>query len=83
MRLYPHAYPWLRGHGSIEALASSYARRRRRLYPWLRGHGSIEAPQCDSDWGWDREYPWLRGHGSIEAQQLFSMRRNNVRRIHG
>ena len=37
-------YPWLRGHGSIEA-RSRYSCRcpTSASYPWLKGHGSIEA----------------------------------------
>ena len=37
------AYPWLRGHGSIEALNTPAILIVKSWYPWLRGHGSIEA----------------------------------------
>ena len=64
-------YPWLRGHGSIEAMSTGHtnAGSEIQLYPWLRGHGSIEASKRTSlDARLDRRgYPWLRGHGSIEA----------------
>ena len=36
------AYPWLRGHGSIEGTALASGANWTALYPWLRGHGSIE-----------------------------------------
>ena len=36
-------YPWLGGHGSIEAFQSGDGWARQRKYPWLGGHGSIEA----------------------------------------
>ena len=37
-------YPWLRGHGFIEAFTRWAATLLGSMYPWLRGHGSIEAP---------------------------------------
>ena len=37
------AYPWLRGHGSIEAPSKKVKPAAVFGYPWLRGHGSIEA----------------------------------------
>ena len=36
-------YPWLKGHGSIEALMKIEQRHSMPAYPWLKGHGSIEA----------------------------------------
>ena len=36
-------YPWLKGHGSIEAPRIKQSVDRRNRYPWLKGHGSIEA----------------------------------------
>ena len=36
-------YPWLKGHGSIEACLDKAQPHPLRWYPWLKGHGSIEA----------------------------------------
>ena len=60
-------YPWLRGHGSIEAETCGGQRQHPCQYPWLRGHGSIEARQGPPLLCTGVRYPWLRGHGSIEA----------------
>ena len=37
------SYPWLGGHGSIEATLPPPVPQHTFAYPWLRGHGSIEA----------------------------------------
>ena len=36
-------YPWLKCHGSIEALKVAPTESQNRSYPWLKCHGSIEA----------------------------------------
>ena len=60
-------YPWLRGHGSIEAGSVASAEQGGMMYPWLRGHGSIEARFCEGDRNHNIGYPWLRGYGSFQA----------------
>ena len=36
-------YPWLKGHGSFEALRDFPKTWSICTYPWLKGHGSFEA----------------------------------------
>ena len=43
LRAWQTLYPWLRGHGSIEAVRLRPLFEGMSPYPWLRGHGSIEA----------------------------------------
>ena len=61
------AYPWLKGHGSIEGRMAASPRRGRTVYPWLKGHGSIEGLLLLALDEANSEYPWLKGHGSIEG----------------
>ena len=37
-------YPWLKGHGSFEAVSCFFSCVELVAYPWLKGHGSFEAP---------------------------------------
>ena len=63
------AYPWLRGHGSIEATITAInvsATALTRIHGWeamaplKRQHGDQRARRRYA-------YPWLGGHGSIEG----------------
>ena len=76
-------YPWLKGHGSIEAAPARAAVPRASTYPWLKGHGYIEAPNKIGGYAQSAEYPWLKGHGSIEAASDAGLLDSSPSRIHG
>ena len=63
------AYPWLKGHGSIEgSCCCRFGYGAVGRYPWLKGHGSIEGQTAHPSRRGPKGYPWLKGHGSIEGR---------------